>query len=633
MDLIWIVVDVNRLYTHFTSFNFFLCLKEHQKGAGEGNLQKTPWELEEGRAAPWEGDKVSEKEDQEFNSNLKEVYELHKNMILEGNLNDDIAPVYNFPVDNTLSLDQIMDQAEEIFDNQKMTFKLNFALGLILYNVNTRKFRYFKPYFNEFVLSKPAVINSVGDLDQLRDRIQNLEIGEYMLQQRPDTAWKPIMVTNVRWFVTKTGFLLGTPVLLPDFITLKKSVISLVYGENKMPYRDNLCLFRCLALHENNFHYSKRRVVTGYFEKFKEFMIEEVGPEWNINEEEFEGLDINLLYYFELCFRINVNVFELQSKDSAIPKYLSRCKFKKEKKLNTMNVNMYENHLSYIKSINSFCGKFECDLCKRIFTKNANLLTHRLRCEKASHLKFPGKFYSRRSTIFEQIGNLGFKIPTKDCFFPHFAVFDYGSILEKMELEETNKLTHINKHKPISVSICSNVENFTEAKTFVDPNEEALVRAMLEHLLEIQKLVSMKMKEKFLPAFTFLEGLIEKWTLICNTSPSKPNTSMKKFVLQVHDKFSKYCSRLPVLGFNSSRYDINLIKTVLTRLIQIDNDDTVFTVKRANSYCVISSNQFKFLDITHYLAPGYSYSDFLKSFNVPESKFFSPMNGSIQKKN
>jgi hypothetical protein len=49
-----------------------------------------------------------------------------------------------------------------------------------------------------------------------------------------------------------------------------------------------------------------------------------------------------------------------------------------------------------------------------------------------------------------------------------------------------------------------------------------------------------------------------------------------------------------------------------------------FVVKKNNSYICIANDNFKFLDITQYLAPGSSYSSFLTAFGVEEQKSFFP---------
>ena len=99
--------------------------------------------------------------------------------------------------------------------------------------------------------------------------------------------------------------------------------------------------------------------------------------------------------------------------------------------------------------------------------------------------------------------------------------------------------------------------------------------------------------------------------------------TMLKKIEQLYGRFDQYCSCVPVLGFNSSKYDLNLVKSKLCKHLQLtDQDKHTFTVKRNNSYLTIATPSLKFLDVSHYIAPGYSYAQFLKSYRAKEQKSF-----------
>ena len=64
--------------------------------------------------------------------------------------------------------------------------------------------------------------------------------------------------------------------------------------------------------------------------------------------------------------------------------------------------------------------------------------------------------------------------------------------------------------------------------------------------------------------------------------------------------------QLPVLGFNSGKYDLNTIKRFFVPLL-IRNSDTehalCFVVKHQNSFmCLASTDKLKFIDVVNYLA-------------------------------
>ena len=97
----------------------------------------------------------------------------------------------------------------------------------------------------------------------------------------------------------------------------------------------------------------------------------------------------------------------------------------------------------------------------------------------------------------------------------------------------------------------------------------------------------------------------------------------KEQMLKLKRKFDLFLKEMPVVGFNSSRYDINVIKRFLFRSLDSSEEDGIgFVVKRNNAYMCIKTERLKFLDISNYLAPGYSYDQFLKAYECTAQRFF-----------
>ena len=91
--------------------------------------------------------------------------------------------------------------------------------------------------------------------------------------------------------------------------------------------------------------------------------------------------------------------------------------------------------------------------------------------------------------------------------------------------------------------------------------------------------------------------------------------------------------QLPVIGFNSGKYDLNVIKQLFVPYLlkpskqdndddkdedidedEEDDDDTRFVIKQQNTFMCFSTKKLKFLDIINYLAPGFSYDKYLKAY-------------------
>jgi hypothetical protein len=80
---------------------------------------------------------------------------------------------------------------------------------------------------------------------------------------------------------------------------------------------------------------------------------------------------------------------------------------------------------------------------------------------------------------------------------------------------------------------------------------------------------------------------------------------------------------LPVVGFNYGKYDVNAMKVYL--FAELVKSQTIkHTVKRNNNFVCIKTDALKFLDTTSYMAPGFSYSQYLKAYERTEEKGVFP---------
>ncbi len=104
----------------------------------------------------------------------------------------------------------------------------------------------------------------------------------------------------------------------------------------------------------------------------------------------------------------------------------------------------------------------------------------------------------------------------------------------------------------------------------------------------------------------------------------KEESAMAARLERTYGRLNGYMASLPVLGFNSAKYDINLVKEKLAKCLNMHQQEYGFVVKQANAYSCIATDTMKFLDISHFLAPGTSYARFLKAYGVEERKGFMP---------
>ena len=76
---------------------------------------------------------------------------------------------------------------------------------------------------------------------------------------------------------------------------------------------------------------------------------------------------------------------------------------------------------------------------------------------------------------------------------------------------------------------------------------------------------------------------------------------------------------LPVIGFNSGKYDLNAIKISFFSYL-VEHENFEFVVKRNNNYMCVKTENLKLLEISNYLAPEFNYAQFLKAYGCSEEK-------------
>ena len=93
---------------------------------------------------------------------------------------------------------------------------------------------------------------------------------------------------------------------------------------------------------------------------------------------------------------------------------------------------------------------------------------------------------------------------------------------------------------------------------------------------------------------------------------------------KIYGHMETYMSQVPVLGFNSAKYDLNLIKRWLAKHLNMHDDPGMFVAKKNNTYTCIATESLKCLDMSQFLAAGSSYAGFLKAYHIREQKGYFP---------
>ena len=333
------------------------------------------------------------------------------------------------------------------------------------------------------------------------------------------------------------------------------------------------------------------------------------------------GVNLSHIPAFEVFFKVSINIYSLQEDGSCEVVYLSRLSY------SSMYLNLYKTHFSFISKIDSYSKRYQCMMCESIFDRVDNLKRHTRVCCTDIKESYNGGKLKPPETIFDWLEKEGINVPKEDRFYKFVSVYDYEAIQIKSGYNLKGrdiKATHV----PASFSLCSNIPNHTAPIHEVsDGNTQLLIDKVVLHQLNHQKAASVIMRKKF-------DYVIDKIrTEIDQIEEANPDITKKlildkeHYVCRRYKKMTsllasvlKYCDQLIILGFNSQRYDIPLIRRYLPSSLKRLDSLPNFVIKKTNSYMALSTKSFKYLDLTNYLAAGTSLDSFYKAYNVSTPK-------------
>ena len=205
---------------------------------------------------------------------------------------------YNYRLFSLHSI-ELLQHLNEIFTDQTTVFKLNVSFGFILRNNETGSLQYYyASRNNNHLFDTPFQIATAADLQQVRQTLHDTDILEYVRQQRPNSKWVVEQVTNATFFVTKLrDHAIGRGKILPNYIVENRGIVTLDKNlQTGKPYKDNLCLFRALVLHNGCHTKNLERGTQHYFEKYRQTLIE---------KKKITGVKLEELSNLERLFEVN----------------------------------------------------------------------------------------------------------------------------------------------------------------------------------------------------------------------------------------------------------------------------------------------------------------------------------------
>ena len=98
----------------------------------------------------------------------------------------------------------------------------------------------------------------------------------------------------------------------------------------------------------------------------------------------------------------------------------------------------------------------------------------------------------------------------------------------------------------------------------------------------------------------------------------------KSQLTDLQESLVRYCNVLPVFGFNSAKYDLNLIKSYLLPIFVKERNIEPTDIKKVNQFISFKFGDFQLLDIMNFLGGARSLDSFLKAYKTSETKGFFP---------
>ena len=512
----------------------------------------------------------------------------------------------------SLDMRDLHDQLFLLFDQQTTAFKVNESFGFVLREKENNRLRYYHSSNNccGRYLEEPSLITNRDDFDRFLARIQESDILQWAVAQRPNSDWVCEHVTNATFFLNRiVDHPIGcVGINLPDYVKNNKAIFGLEKDcYRNTTYNDNLCLFRCLALHLG-------REAAALYAEYTDTPVRH-----------FAGVTLDDLSKIEATFDVNVCVYKLvpTGNEKTTAELVRRSMGHYTE---TMYLNLYEAHFSYIKDIRMYSHSYKCSKCEQALWKSPyHLHRHERTCTEGIKRVYKGGVYHPTPSIFQRLDDEGITVPEALRFYPFRATFDFECFFDRDNVPaDSDKVHWIARHVPLSVSLASNVPGLEPAQCYVtDGDSDKLVADMMSHLHAVSDAAFESLKPSYESVLNELEARKEAWDDAESEANAEEEEESSKTnpYKTLENQLQVWLHQLPVVGFNSGRYDLNAIKKFFVPLL-IHNNAAV--IKRQNTYMCLSTDKLKFVDICNYLAPGVSYAKYLTAYGCELGKGHFP---------
>ena len=218
-------------------------------------------------------------------------------------------------------------------------------------------------------------------------------------------------------------------------------------------------------------------------------LFDEYCDHFQVKPKTFEGIELTDFLQLENFYEVQLFAMVLKEDGTAKTLYLSQASFPTK-----IYMNIYQNHLSYIKDIKMYSKQFICSRCDKVSTKISNHLRYQAKCDGTVKYVFPGGVYKIKLSVFEELEKMGVLVQEEDKYEKWFACFDFEAYQhdfdEKMDADEENFLeveegTSWDKvHVLVSFSVGCNVDGVETCHVSSKDSGE-LISQFVDILLEM----------------------------------------------------------------------------------------------------------------------------------------------------
>ena len=367
-----------------------------------------------------------------------------------------------------------------------------------------------------------------------------------------------------------------------------------------------------------------------------------------LSADHFQGVHKNDIPFVEDLLTLNFVLYDIDFVDGNIIAELARRSVQKNE--NTVRLLRYNNHIWYVNNINAVFQSFRCPNCDTFSNRTFNLERHLTTCSERVKNVYPKNVNQTQGTLFDKLDSFDTEYTNEQTLFKNLALFDFESIcVQKESFKDTDTTKWIRKHIPILVSFSSNLVKEPIFLCNSDPRH--LVTSFIGALENLALQSKAIMKRLFFHNETTIKfkpgSDLEQLTQSHNQRKqadlddcdNETCTStqffqiQKKQLIDLQEHLERYCNVLPVFGFNSAKFDLNLIKSCLLPILVNERNIEPTVIKKANQFISLKFGDIQscwilgiFFEVQQVLIPSWRHT------KLQRQKDCCPTNGLITPK-